>query len=89
MRRLEAAVIKKVSVFTIGFRVHVMLSVEVTTIPLISSASGSGLFIIMPLAIHSDPFQVMEINTGFEYILVLYAIVRGVHIRPSGDVIIG
>ena len=84
MRRLEAVLIKKVSVFTIGFRVHVMLSVEVATIP-----TDVLLFVIVPVAIHSDPFQVTEARMGFEYVLVAYTNVRGVHVKASVDVIIG
>ena len=84
MRRLEAVVIKKVSVFTIGFRVHVMLSLEVATIP-----SDVLLYVIVPVAIHSDPFQLAENKVGFEYVLVAYINVRGVHVMPSVDVIIG
>jgi hypothetical protein len=64
--------------------VQVILSTDVTTIP-----SGVLLYVIIPVAIHRDPFQVMEARMGFEYVVVLYITVRGVHVRPSGDVIIG
>ena len=89
MRRLEGAVKKNCPGCTFVFMVQVILSTEVATRPITSELSGSRLFIIIPVAIHKDPFQLIYINLGFEYMLISYTNLRGVHVMPSEDVIIG